>query len=184
MRPVPFGILILLAGVVHGQDQSKGTLVKLDELQALAPADWKAEKPANRLRSHQFRLSRAKDDKEDAELSILPNITGTPEKNVQRWKEMFDPPENKTIDEVSRVDNLKIGPAKATYLDVSGTYLYKDRPFDPTSKTVPRPGYRMFSIMFESADGTHLIRLVGPARTMAAHKQAFDQWLKSFRPRS
>jgi hypothetical protein len=185
MKRFGFALVSLAGGLalLHAQAQTKGTAVKLDDLESVAPADWKPEKPANRLRSHQFRLPRAKDDKEEAELAILPNITGTPEKNVQRWKEMFNPPEDKTIEEVSRVETLKIGPAKATYLDVSGTYLYKDRPFDPTSKTIPRPGYRMFSIMFETSDGTHLIRLVGPARTVNQHKKAFDDWLKGFKKR-
>jgi hypothetical protein len=168
------------APLSHAQDP-KGTVVKLDELQSRAPGDWKAEKPANRLRSHQFRLSKAKGDKEEAELAILPNVTGTPEKNIQRWKEMFVPPENKSIEDVSRVDTFKVGTAKVIYLDVSGTYLYKDRPFAPDSKAVPRPGYRMFSVIFDTGDGSHLVRLVGPEQTLKQHKKAFDDWLKSFR---
>jgi hypothetical protein len=179
-----FGAILLgawTASVGLGQAEPKGTIVKIDELQSRAPADWKAEKPANRLRSHQFRVPRAKEDKEDAELAILPNITGTPEKNIQRWKEMFVPPDNKTIEEVSRVETFQVGPAKVIYLDVSGTYLYKDRPFAPDSKAVPRLGYRMFAIMFETGEGSHLIRLVGPARTLTEHKKGFDDWLKSFR---
>src|SRR5687767_6684467 len=112
--------LVLTAFTVLAQDAS--TVVKIDNLQTTAPAEWKSEKPANRLRTYQFRLPRSKDDKEDAELAILPNVNGTPESNIARWKEMFLPPDGKTIDEVSKVTNAKAGPVSLTTLEVSGTY--------------------------------------------------------------
>src|SRR4051794_31952221 len=63
-----------------------GTEVTLDGMKAVAPANWKAEKPANRLRSYQFKLPRAAGDTEDAELFIMPDIQGTAEQNFARWK--------------------------------------------------------------------------------------------------
>src|SRR5262249_17000800 len=117
----------------------------------------------------------------DAVLAILPDLTGTPEANVQRWKEMFAPPEGKTLDDAARVDHLKVGPARLTYLDVQGTYLYTDRPFAPKNTAKPLPGYRMLAVMFQTPDGPSLIRLVGPTSTVAAHKPAFDAWLKKFK---
>jgi hypothetical protein len=171
------------SGTAAGDDKgsSQGTLVTIDKLKSKTPADWKPEKPANRLRSYQFRLPRAREDKEDAQLAILPELTGNPEQNVQRWKDMFVAPDGKTLDEVARVDKLKIGPVRVTYLDVQGTYLYTDRPMAPRSTAKPLPGYRMLAVMLQSAEGASLIRLVGPAATVAAHKAAFDAWLKNFK---
>ena len=168
-----------LAG--DGKNTAKGTVVRLDDLKSQTPADWKSEKPANRLRAYQFRLVRAKGDANDVELAILSDLTGTPEQNVKRWKDMFVPPDGKTLDDVSRVDMLKVGAVRVTYLDVHGTYLYTDRPFAPRSSAKPLPGYRMLAVMFQTPDGSHLIRLIGPASTVAAHKQAFDRWLKNFK---
>lgn len=160
--------------------EAKQTPVKIDNLQALAPADWKSEKPANRLRSYQFRLPRAKDDKDDAELVILPNLSGTNESNIARWKEMFLPPDGKTIEEVSKVTSSKAGAVKLTTLEVTGTYLYKDRPL--SAKTpVPKANYRMFSVIFETDEGPSLIRLVGPAATVEHHRARFEAFLKSFK---
>ncbi len=173
----------VVGGTAAGEDKAtaKGTVVSLDEVKSLTPADWKREKPANRLRAHQFRLARAKGDTTDAELAILSDLTGTPEQNVNRWKDMFVPPDGKTLDDVSRVDRLKVGSVRVTYLDVHGTYLSTDRPFAPKSTAKPLPGYRMLAVMFQTPDGSHLIRLLGPAPTVAMHKQAFDAWVKNFK---
>ena len=93
---------------------------------------------------------------------------------------MFAPPDGKTLDDVSHVDRLKVGPARMTYLDVQGTYLYTDRPFAPKSTAKPLPGYRMLAVMVQTPGGSYLLRVVGPEATVTAHKPAFDAWLKHF----
>src|SRR5262245_26534023 len=134
MQRVAWGLLVglLALGVPARAGDKKGVPqgneVTLDSVKATAPAEWKREKPANRLRSYQFRLPRAKDDLADAELAILPNVSGPIEKNLARWKDMFEPPADKKIDDVSRVETFKVGKSKVTYLEVAGTYLEKDRP--------------------------------------------------------
>src|SRR5262245_42956008 len=163
------------------KDDLKSNTVQLDSVQSTAPADWKREKPANRLRSHQFRLPRAKDDMADAELAILPNVLGSYEENIKRWKERFEPPAGQKLDDVSRVETFKVGKAKVTALDVHGTYDGKDRPFAPKSSAKPQPGYRMLAVIFETDEGSHFIRLIGPARTVELHKKGFDEWLRAFK---
>jgi hypothetical protein len=166
-------------------DSKKGTVVKLDGLQSRTPADWIEEPPTNRMRFKQFRLPAVMDDKDNAELIIFFFGTGgggTAEENIKRWKAMFVPPEGKKIEDVAKVDNkMKVGDVKVTYLDVNGTYLQKDRPFDPNSPTNRRSNYRMLGVVFESKNGPYFIRLVGPADTVAHYKKGFDQWLKGFK---
>src|SRR5438876_848255 len=78
-------------------------------------------------------------------------------------------------------DKKKVGDAKITYLDIQGTYLKKMRPLDPDFKAMKMPNYRMFSVLFETKENTHLIRVIGPAKTVEQHKKAFDDWLKGFK---
>ena len=47
---------------------------------------------------------------------------------------------------------------------------------DPT----PRPGYRMLGAILEGPGGNIFIKLVGPAKTVAAHQAAFEKMLESF----
>lgn len=176
---------VALAGSATAQDKKKDDLksmtVDIDGLKSEAPKTWTREKPYNLLRSYQFRLPKADGDKEDADLGILPDVTGKDEDNIVRYKKMFLPPDGKTIEDVSKLDKMKVGDVKITYLDVQGTYLKKMRPLDPDFKAVKMPGYRMFSILFETKENTHLIRVIGPAKTLEQHKKAFDDWLKGFK---
>lgn len=177
--------VVILSGRAGAQDKKKDDLksmtVDIDGLKSEAPKDWKREKPANLLRSYQFRLPKADGDKEDADLGILPDVTGKDEDNIARWKKMFLPVDGKTIDETSKLEKLKVGDAKLTYLDVQGTYLKKQRPLDPDFKAMKMPNYRMFSVLFETKENTHLIRVIGPAKTLEQNKKAFDDWLKAFK---
>jgi hypothetical protein len=100
---------------------------------------------------------------------------------LKRWKEQFIPPTGKTLDEVSKVTEMKIGKNKAWYLDVSGTYKFKDAPFDPKAKEELRPNQRMLAIQYEGVDDPYHFKLVGPAKTIEQHKKAFDEWIGSFK---
>src|SRR5262245_52234925 len=191
MRPA-FGLLWLVAIVALGpasrdcraDEKAEGTLVKLDDLQSRTPAEWKAQKRGNKMRAFQFVLPKAKADKQDAELVIFyfgPGGGGSATDNVKRWKGMFVPPEGKSIDDVAKVTEMKVGKVPLTYLDVRRTYLYKERPFDPNAKVEKRPEHRLLGVVVESENGPYFIRLVGPAKTVEQHKKGFDDWLKAFK---
>ena len=170
-----FGALALSAG--QAADDKKGDVVELDGLKAPVPAEWKKEKPANLMRFLQFKLPKNKDDKEDGELVVFKSLSGTAEANIKRWKDMFEPPEGKKIDDVAKVTEIKIGGTKAPYLDVSGTYKFKAAPFDPKAKTELKPGFRMLAIQLDGKNDTYHLRLTGPAKTVDQHKKGFDDWL-------
>src|SRR5690349_855267 len=72
-----------------------GTAVKVNKMTATAPASWKSEKPANRLRSYQFKLPGAA-GRGDAELYVMPESSPDIAKNFPRWKAQFVPPDGKT----------------------------------------------------------------------------------------
>lgn len=158
----------------------KDPVVVLDEVKSKAPQSWVREKPANLLRAYQFRVPKVKEDAADAELSIQ-DARGSIEENIKRRKAEFTPPEGKKIDDVFKVEKLKIGKANATVMDVSGTYLYKERPQAPDSSAVPKPDYRMIAVVFDTKDGSYFIRLIGPEKTVAHHQKGFEEWLKAFK---
>ncbi|MFL5243840.1 MAG: hypothetical protein ACJ8FY_17195 [Gemmataceae bacterium] len=180
------GALLLPALLLQAADDKKkdGTAVELDGLKSKAPADWKTEPTTNQMRAYQFKLPNAKDEKANAELIIFyfgPGGGGSAEENVKRWKGMMAPPQGKKIDDVAKVDKFKVGDVAVTYLDVEGTYLAKERPFDPNSKVEKKPDYRMLGVVFESPKGPYFMRVTGPAKTVAEQKKAFDGWLKNFK---
>ena len=161
--------------------EGKGVVVRMDGLQSRAPADWKEEAPSNRMRYAQFRLPRVKGDEHDAELVIFKGLGGSAEANIRRWKEQFQPPAGKTIDDIAKVEKIKVGDRPALYLDVRGTYLFKAQPFNPNAKAEQRPNSRMLAVHLDGKNDVYHIKLTGPANTVTHYKQGFDDWLKAFK---
>jgi hypothetical protein len=177
-----WGVVVLALAAASGRAaEGKGAVVDFDGLKSAAPSSWKEEAPSSRMRLGQFRLPAAKGDEHDAEIVIFKNAGGSARDNVARWKGMFTPPEGKSIDDVSKVEEIKIAGRPATLLDVHGTYLFKQRPFDPADKGEKRPDYRMVGIQFEGPMNLYHIRLVGPAKTVNEYKSGFDEWVKNFK---
>jgi hypothetical protein len=174
-------VLTALASTAAADDKGKGTPVDLDGMVSKTPSSWVSETPSNRMRLAQFKLPKADGDKEDAELVIFKGITGSAKDNIARWKKQFIAPKGKTIDDVSKVSDIKIGGMDATMLDVHGTYLYNPAPFNPRSKTVPRSDYRMIAIQFDGPSTIYHIKLTGPAKTVEQNKKGFDEWIKGFK---
>jgi len=188
-----WGLALLTAGVLAcacdglpslAQDKKddKPTVVEIDGMKAPVPAEWKrVAKPKSTFRAYEFILPKAKDDKVDGEMFITKGIGGRPDENIKRWKEMFTPPEGKTIDDVSKQSEIKIGDKKATFFEVYGTYKYKFPPQDPKAKLELRPDHRMLNVQYEGTEDTYHIRFVGPAATIDTYRKGFEDWLKALK---
>jgi hypothetical protein len=160
-----------------------GKEVDLGGLKSNAPAGWKQQEPGNKFRAYQFAVPKASGDEEDGELTIFyfQGGGGSTKDNINRWKGMFSAPAGKSIDDVAKVEEFKVGSVPVTYLDVTGTYSFKSPPFSPTAKLVRKENYRMLGVVFDNEKGPYFIRLTGPARTVADAKQGFDDWIKGFK---
>jgi hypothetical protein len=175
--------IAFLAGIhfVH----AGGDAIDLGGLKSKAPAGWKAQKPANKFRVYQFSVPKVEGDKEDAELVVFffgKGSGGGTDENIKRWKTQFIAPEGKSIDEATKINNFKVGAkAECVYVDISGTYKYKNPPFDPNAKEVRKANFRRIGVIFDCEEGPFFITLTGPAKTMEKNKAAFDDWIKAFK---
>jgi hypothetical protein len=168
--------LLFVAAPLPAAD--KGTVVDVDGLRSEAPKAWKEEAPANKMRYAQFKIPGTGGD---AELVIFKGLGGGARANVDRWKKQFVPPEGKKIDDVCTVTDIKFGTSAAVSVDISGTYVFKNPPFDPNAKEERRPDYRMLAIYIDGKNDVWQIKLTGPAKTVEAQKKAFDEWIKAFK---
>jgi len=174
------GAALLIAGLCGGidaQQQAGGTLVTLSNVSSRAPAEWKPVAGTGQFRHAEFVLPRAQGDARDAELIVFHFGAaggGGAEANVARWKGMFQDAEAKT-------DTFTVAGAKVTYVDLTGTYMMRARSFDPNEKPQAQPNTRMLAVVFENPGGPYYMRLVGPQKTVAQHKPAFDEWLRGFK---
>ena len=174
------GVPLLLADDKDKKD--KPVVVKLGGLSAAAPAEWKPEKPSNNLRSYQFRLPGV-DGAADGEISVMPQSDPKADKLFPRWKAQFVPPEDKTVDDISKVSKIEgVKGAKIDVLDVAGgTWKYKERPFDPKSKEVLLDDYRVVWVIVATEDEATHIRMMGPKKTVEKYYPEFEKWIKSLK---
>ncbi len=66
-------------------------------------------------------------------------------------------------------------------LDITGTWKFKERPFDPKSKEMLLDDWRVIWVIVEEKDETHHFRLSGPEQTVNAHAKDFEKWIKSLK---
>jgi hypothetical protein len=129
-------------------------------------------------------LPKVKEDKQDVALVIFylgAGRSGSNDDNIKRQKNLFIPPEGKTIDEVTKVTKFQVGQVPVTYVDLHGTFKDKKGPMVPDDQAIKRPDYRMLYAIFETSKGPYYLRLVGPAKSVEHHKKGFDDWLKAFK---
>src|SRR5262245_31630230 len=113
-------ILLLLVATASFADDK----VTIDGLSSKVPTGWKEVETTSQLRFKQFSVPKVGDDKLDGELIIFffgAGSGGGVSANLTRWKGMFENGKDK-------VEEFKVGEVKVTYLDISGTYLYKPTP--------------------------------------------------------
>jgi hypothetical protein len=161
-------------------EASKAVEVTLDGLTSTAPENWLAEKPANLLRSYQFKLPRTNGDKEDGMVFVLTTVHGTPKENIDMLKGLFVLPTSMTKDQAVREWEIKNSKATITCLDIQGTFRVKGKPIDEAVKEM-RPDYRMVAAVWVSKEASYSIRMVGPKKTLAGHVKEFEQWLRNFK---
>jgi hypothetical protein len=151
-------------------------VAEIDGLVSTAPADWE-EQPAGGMRHKQFLLKPAKADERKTELIIFffgAGQGGSAADNLTRWKSMFEKAEPVVTEET-------IGGAKATIVELSGTYLSRPRPMDTSTPPERLAEHRMIGVVLETPHGPYFMRLLGPDRTVQSHKPAFLKWLRGLK---
>ena len=152
----------------------KVTTIKLNKLSAPPPAGWVSEKPKYTLRSYQFAVPGVK-EAPAGEFIVMPESDPKAEKMFPRWKAQFQPGAE------AKESKLALKDATAELLDVSGTWKYKERPFDPKSKEEEKVDYRVvWAVVVEKDEATH-VRLSGPKAVVDKHYPAFEAWLKALK---
>lgn len=171
--------------VVHAVSaDEQGIVTDLDGLKSTTPKSWRSQPTATAERVYQFEIPRAEGDEHNGQLLIFyfgPGGGGGVQANIDRWKGMIKPADGATAADAYKVTEFKVGDVKVTQLEATGTYTFKRRPFDPNEKGELRPNYKFIGVIFESPNGPYFIRMVGPKKTIDAHREGFDEWLKNFK---
>lgn len=155
--------------------------VELGSLKSTPPEGWK-EGRAGQMQLKNYTLPKAEGDSDPTTLTIyqFPGGVGGLENNLKRWNGMIDPGAGKKIEDVAKVTNFEVSKIKVTMFDATGTYLFKPNMSDP-SNVVRKDNYRLINVYFPTEEKVYTMRLVGPAKSVAAAEKGFSEWLKNFK---
>ena len=145
-----------------------------------APAGWKNE-GAQPMRAATYRIAPAAGDKVDAECGVYffgGGQGGTIDANIERWKGQFQGPDGKPAP--AKVATRKAGGLTLTTIETAGAYSGMGGPTAPSHGAVT--GYRLLGAIVEGSSGNVFVKFAGPAKTIAANQQKFEQLLASFQP--
>lgn len=156
--------------------------IDLGGLKSTPPDTWKEGRVTSSMQYKTFTLPKAEGDTDPTTLTIFQfgKGVGGLEANLARWKGMIDPGAGKKIEDVAKIENTEISKIKVTSFDATGTYLFKPNMSDP-SNVVKKENFRLINVYFPTEDTVYTLRLVGPAKSVAAAEKGFKEWLKNFK---
>ena len=144
-----------------------------------APEGW-ANEGSRPMRAATYRIAPAAGDKASAECGVYffgAGQGGTVEANLERWKSQFKDPNGKVAP--AQIAKRTSRGLTITTIDTAGEYSGIGGPMAASAAV---QGYRLLGAIVTASGGNIFVKLTGPAKTIAANQQKFEQMLASFQP--
>jgi hypothetical protein len=145
-----------------------------------APAGWTNE-GSRPMRAATYMIAPASGDKAGAECGVYffgAGQGGTIEANLERWKGQFKDHDGKVA--TAKIARRTVHGLTITTIDTAGEYSGMAGPMAASSPAVP--GYRLLGAIVAASRGNLFVKFTGPAKTIGANQQEFEQMLASFQP--
>ena len=149
-------------------------------LQWTTPEGWK-NGGALPMRAATYAVAPSAGDKAAAECAVFyfgSGQGGSIDANLERWKGQFQGPGGKPA--AAKIDKRTVNGLNVTTIDAAGEYSGMSGPMTGSSQGAP--GYRLLGAIVEGPRGNVFVKFTGPAKTIAANQQRFEQLLGSFQP--
>jgi hypothetical protein len=169
MRTAWLPLALIICTVVVFAESAAG-------LQWTAPAGWK-NLGTQPMRAATYSVAPVAGDTASAECGVYffgAGQGGSVEANIERWKGQFTDAGKPAA---AKTGTRKINGLTVTTIDTSGEYSGMGGPMAPST---PAAGYRLLGAIVEGPGGNIFLKFTGPARTIAANQQKFEQLLASF----
>ena len=146
----------------------------------VAPAGWTNE-GSRPMRAATYTIAPAPGDSANAECGVYffgQGQGGTIEANLERWKGQFKGPDGNVAP--AHFAKRTVHGLTITTVDTAGEYSGLGGPMAASTRAVP--GYRLLGAIVAASGGNVFVKFTGPAKTIAANQDKFEQMLASFRP--
>lgn len=175
-------LIVMMALVVSGCAETK--TVSADAIMFQASTDWRVEQSAHPSRRLEMGLPARQSGADDAKLIVwnFPTMRDSGDgamvhANMMRWCEQFLQADGTPTQDVAKFAQWQVNGMPVHLVDISGRYVAETTP--GSGLRVDRPGYRMIGAYMRTPDGDYIIKLIGPAATVAQHEFDFDQFIRS-----
>jgi hypothetical protein len=149
---------------------------KAEELAFEVPEEWETQKVNSPMRKAQFIVPGPGGDAEMVVFRFAGGAGGV-DANIARWKGQFQPPEGKSIDDITSKRDFEASGLKVTVIDITGHYKAPERPGSPTM--IDESDYRMLAAIVEGSGDAFFFKLLGPTKTVDLWAQSFEDGLKA-----
>jgi hypothetical protein len=105
---------------------------------------------------------------------------GSVEANVDRWVGQFLQADGKASKSAAKIMKRSVHELPVTTVDISGAYTGMGGPAVQAGPAVA--GYRLLGAIVEGPQGSIFFKFVGPAKTIAQNRTAFDEMIASLGP--
>lgn len=142
------------------------------------PAQWRAQAPASNFRLAQFRVPAAP-GAADGEVVVFhfgASQGGSAAANIARWSSQFTDRDGKPVS--PRGESFSAGKLPATLVELAGTYA---RGVGGASGA-PKADQMLLAAVVEAPEGNVIFQLHGDRATVLAHRRAFLDMVKGWRP--
>jgi hypothetical protein len=172
------GILAGLAALALalGADDPKKT-IEAGGLSFKVPESWKTVPIRSQMRKAQLKVDPVEGDAFPAELIVFafPGGAGTVDANVKRWQNQFAGPDGNPPKIESKT--VKGKNVDVTRVETSGRY--KPAPLPGAPPEPERESARLLGAIVVTDRVGYFLKMVGPDKTMAKIRPAFDELLSS-----
>jgi hypothetical protein len=147
----------------------------IKELKVSVPKEWEKGQPSGMMRMAQWVLPGPGGD---AELVVyrFAGGAGGVEANIERWKGQFQPPEGKSIDDMTKVEKFDVGALKVTHVDIAGRFVAAVMPGQEAKHD--EADYRMLATILEGSGDPFFFKATGPQKTIDLWAEAYMKMLR------
>jgi hypothetical protein len=143
------------------------------------PGGWRPEGPRP-MRAATYTIPPVPGDTAPAECAVFffgPGQGGSVQANMARWREQMLDAAGKPAP--AAIARREVRGLPVTTIDASGAFTGLGGPMAAGGRAVP--GYRLLGAVVEGPGGNVFVKLTGPAATVAANEQKFEELIASFR---
>jgi hypothetical protein len=143
------------------------------------PEGWQFVKPLTLMRRAQFTVSGPAGDAETVVFFMGKAGAGSEQANIDRWIAQFTHEDGSSIVDVTPVEK-KVSGFDVTQLEVAGEYNGGMTPGGQPGQGTS--GQRLIAAIVATSQGPYYIKLLGPEKTVAKNRAAFDGMIASIKP--